>query len=48
MTYTKVGAYMPKTTGGEKTSHYYIRLPEGTIAEVDGYVKESGCTRLTS
>jgi hypothetical protein len=33
---------MPKMTGGVKTGRYYIRLPEGTIAEIDGYVKESG------
>jgi steroid delta-isomerase-like uncharacterized protein len=33
---------MPKMTGGVKTGRYYIRLPEETIAEIDGYVKESG------
>jgi len=29
-------------TGGVKTGRYYIRLPEETIAEIDGYIKESG------
>ncbi|MDQ6694349.1 MAG: hypothetical protein M3014_07985 [Chloroflexota bacterium] len=33
---------MPKMTGGVKTGRYYIRLPEGTIAEIDGYIRESG------
>lgn len=33
---------MPKMTGGVKTGRYYIRLPEETIAEIDGYIKESG------
>ena len=33
---------MPRTTGGVKTGRYYIRLPEETIAEIDGYIKESG------
>jgi hypothetical protein len=33
---------MPKMTGGIKTGRYYIRLPEETIAEIDGYIKESG------
>jgi len=28
--------------GGVKTGRYYIRLPEETIAEIDGYIKESG------
>jgi hypothetical protein len=29
-------------SGGVKTGRYYIRLPEETIAEIDGYIKESG------
>jgi hypothetical protein len=29
-------------TGGVKTGRYYIRLPEETMAEIDGYIKESG------
>jgi hypothetical protein len=33
---------MPKMSGGVKTGRYYIRLPEETIAEIDGYIKESG------
>lgn len=33
---------MPRMTGGVKTGRYYIRLPEETIAEIDGYIKESG------
>jgi hypothetical protein len=33
---------MPKMAGGIKTGRYYIRLPEETIAEIDGYIKESG------
>jgi hypothetical protein len=33
---------MPKMTGGVKTGRYYIRLPEETIAEIEGYIKESG------
>ena len=33
---------MPRMTGGVKTGRYYIRLPEDTIAEIDGYIKESG------
>ena len=33
---------MPKMAGGVKTGRYYIRLPEGTIAEIEGYIKESG------
>lgn len=33
---------MPKMTGGVKTGRYYIRLPEETMAEIDGYIKESG------
>jgi hypothetical protein len=33
---------MPKMAGGVKTGRYYIRLPEETIAEIDGYIKESG------
>ena len=33
---------MPKMTGGIKTGRYYVRLPEETIAEIDGYIKESG------
>ena len=33
---------MPKMTDGVKTGRYYIRLPEETIAEIDGYVKDSG------
>jgi hypothetical protein len=33
---------MPKMTGGVKTGRYYIRLPEETIAEIDGHIKESG------
>jgi hypothetical protein len=33
---------MPRMTGGVKTGRYYIRLPEETIAELDGYIKESG------
>src|SRR4051794_35355015 len=28
--------------GGVKTGRFYIRLPEETIAEIDGYIKESG------
>ena len=33
---------MPRMAGGVKTGRYYIRLPEETIAEIDGYIKESG------
>ena len=33
---------MPKMTGGVKTGRFYIRLPEETIAEIDGYIKELG------
>jgi hypothetical protein len=33
---------MPKMTGSVKTGRFYIRLPEETIAEIDGYIKESG------
>src|SRR5947209_19596865 len=33
---------MPKMSGGVKTGRYYIRLPEDTIAEIEGYIKESG------
>lgn len=33
---------MPKMTAGVKTGRYYIRLPEGTIAELEGYIKDSG------
>lgn len=33
---------MPKMKDGVKTGRYYIRLPEETIAEIDGYAKESG------
>lgn len=33
---------MPKMTGGVRTGRYYIRLPEETIAEIEGYIKESG------
>lgn len=33
---------MPKMRDGVKTGRYYIRLPEDTIAEIDGYIKESG------
>ena len=33
---------MPKMSGGVKTGRYYIRLPEETILEIDGYIKESG------
>ncbi len=33
---------MPGMAGGAKTGRYYIRLPEETIAEIDGYIKESG------
>ena len=33
---------MPKMTGGVKTGRYYIRLPEETMAEIEGYIKESG------
>jgi hypothetical protein len=33
---------MPKMAGGVKTGRYYIRLPEETMAEIDGYIKESG------
>ena len=33
---------MPKMTGGVKTGRYYVRLPEETIAEIEGYIKESG------
>ena len=33
---------MPKMTGGIKTGRFYIRLPEETITEIDGYIKESG------
>ena len=33
---------MPKMAGGVRTGRYYIRLPEETIAEIDGYIKESG------
>ena len=33
---------MPRMTGGIKTGRYYIRLPEETIAEIDGYIKKSG------
>ena len=41
-TYYSKGVTMPKMTGGVKTGRYYIRLPEETIAEIDGYIKESG------
>src|SRR5688500_8064800 len=34
--------YMPKMTGGIKTGRFYVRLPQETIAEIDGYIKESG------
>ena len=37
---------MPRMTGGVKTGRYYIRLPEETIAEIDGYIKDWGCIRL--
>lgn len=33
---------MPKMSGSVKTGRSYIRLPEETIAEIDGYIKESG------
>jgi hypothetical protein len=33
---------MPKMTGGVKTGRYYIRLPEETIVEIEGYIKVSG------
>lgn len=33
---------MPKMTGGVKTGRYYIRLPQETMAEIEGYIKESG------
>ncbi len=33
---------MPKMTGGIKTGRFYVRLPKETIAEIDGYIKESG------
>ncbi len=33
---------MPRMSGGAKTGRYYVRLPEETIAEIDGYIKESG------
>jgi hypothetical protein len=33
---------MARMTGGVKTGRYYIRLPEETITEIDGYIKESG------
>ena len=33
---------MPKMAGGVRTGRYYIRLPEETIAEIEGYIKESG------
>lgn len=33
---------MPRMTGGVRTGRYYVRLPEETIAEIDGYIKESG------
>ena len=33
---------MPKMSGGVKTGRYYIRLPEATMAEIEGYIKESG------
>ena len=33
---------MPKMTAGVKTGRYYIRLPEETIAEIEGYIKDSG------
>ena len=33
---------MPRMTGGIKTGRFYIRLPEETIAEIEGYIKESG------
>ncbi len=33
---------MPKMAGGVKTGRYYIRLPEETMTEIDGYIKEFG------
>lgn len=33
---------MPKMSGGIKTGRFYVRLPLETIAEIEGYIKESG------
>jgi hypothetical protein len=41
-TRTTQESLMPRMTGGVKTGRYYIRLPEDTITEIDGYIKESG------
>lgn len=32
----------PATLGSIKTGRYYVRVPEENVAEIDGYIRESG------